>query len=1052
MGVDIGRWRAAIGLFYNRPYRTSKTPIYLSVTPWIIFSKYCGSVLCLILMLLCIAGIESNPGPYPTVHFWPVNNVKNMCFHISLCHILRYFFHPVNLDMSSLSQEIKWLNDLINGDNQILYEEAVQGLYCVWSGLNTDFEVGTQQDIHEYMIYVLQHLDWLNESQKFIFSEQSCVKCLHCPYSNEIENVVSSVILHVKDSLQASISTYFDDNQVIQDSLCTSCGQTGMTLKNNLHNEPDIITLVMNRFNGLHKDTTLIQSKDTILLQNHVYNIVAAFLHHGDSMVTGHYTALLNTGGKWIHLNDNITEVFYQPPMHLFNNLYVAFAKKKQNYSHSIQTKPLITNEHHNDTDLEQSNLKISNDDSYTVMVKNAYADGACTSDSSTSKKHYLTQETRAKLRAFLLQNPSASNRTVQDIFNVTARQVLYYKKHITTKPMQSHSTKDLMTKIIENPALDFETARAVWPNLPKKTYMNAKAAVSKKNKKKESSTNKTATVTSALNTETELPPSVIEISHCNQHSHLSQQRTHTNSINNGSHRLSNTNSVMKYYDIVRDFRKIPCIVCHMLCSSSHVIKPDDALTRILYQSHMSDSLDMQMCLKCYKCLRGKKQMPLNAWINLDNGQIPLSLQRLNQIEKRLISLMQPFLSIMTLPLGQNALKGQAIHFPTTTLEITKQLPNCATHFVCVQQENTPENTLHYANKNKVYDALAFLKKHNHLYAGTTICDKNLSILSNSADQWCDDNIDMNFTVMPQDFTNITSVGQFIGQLPELTMKRSAETPINMFSCENMEEQCFPWLFPYARGTYKQQKSMHLKQYCSSRIFNKSLIFAKDPSYIFWLFNLYQLYQLQNAVNIALRKKDMSNHYSNHLTLQNLKTNSDLPCFAWTMLKQIRGTAGYWNSTRTDLFAMFSTIGPPTFFLTFSANDINWIELHEEILVINGINRDPKDLTKTERIQMLNANSAIAVNFFMRKWLAFFRHIILGDTKPLGNVIDYFWRLEIQVYFTMNELIYLQYTGFVQVLEIPVIPLNHFSNLASPAILMQVLESPKNLNLPTYFL
>ena len=44
-------------------------------------------------------------------------------------------------------------------------------------------------------------------------------------------------------------------------------------------------------------------------------------------------------------------------------------------------------------------------------------------------------------------------------------------------------------------------------------------------------------------------------------------------------------------------------------------------------------------------------------------------------------------------------------------------------------------------------------------------------------------------------------------------------------------------------------------------------------------------------------------------------------------MKTMRGTASYWNVTKNDLFSMIKSLGPPTWFITLSANDLNWTGL-----------------------------------------------------------------------------------------------------------------------------
>ncbi|ORU93952.1 MAG: hypothetical protein A6F71_09080 [Cycloclasticus sp. symbiont of Poecilosclerida sp. M] len=48
---------------------------------------------------------------------------------------------------------------------------------------------------------------------------------------------------------------------------------------------------------------------------------------------------------------------------------------------------------------------------------------------------------------------------------------------------------------------------------------------------------------------------------------------------------------------------------------------------------------------------------------------------------------------------------------------------------------------------------------------------------------------------------------------------------------------------------------------------------------------------------------------------------------SYMFMKNIRGTAAYWKDQLLDLLARINTLGPPTFFVTLTANDMHWPEL-----------------------------------------------------------------------------------------------------------------------------
>ena len=71
-----------------------------------------------------------------------------------------------------------------------------------------------------------------------------------------------------------------------------------------------------------------------------------------------------------------------------------------------------------------------------------------------------------------------------------------------------------------------------------------------------------------------------------------------------------------------------------------------------------------------------KTKLPPFALVNnMHVRAIPPELSCLNNMEKRLISCVQPFMKLVVLPYGQQALKGQTINFPINASEICQSLP-----------------------------------------------------------------------------------------------------------------------------------------------------------------------------------------------------------------------------------------------------------------------------------------------------------------------------------------------------------------------------------------
>ena len=56
-------------------------------------------------------------------------------------------------------------------------------------------------------------------------------------------------------------------------------------------------------------------------------------------------------------------------------------------------------------------------------------------------------------------------------------------------------------------------------------------------------------------------------------------------------------------------------------------------------------------------------------------------------------------------------------------------------------------------------------------------------------------------------------------------------------------------------------------------------------------------------------------------------TDPDILQNLYMFMKNIRGTVAYFRNALYDLLAMFRCLGPPTLFMTLSADDLHWPEL-----------------------------------------------------------------------------------------------------------------------------
>ena len=113
-------------------------------------------------------------------------------------------------------------------------------------------------------------------------------------------------------------------------------------------------------------------------------------------------------------------------------------------------------------------------------------------------------------------------------------------------------------------------------------------------------------------------------------------------------------------------------------------------------------------------------------------------------------------------------------------------------------------------------------------------------------------------------------------------------------------------------------------------------------------------------------------------------------------MRNIRSTAAYWQRAKLDLISMFQMLGPPTYFITLSADDINWPDLMHVLAKCDSMNLTDEEVLQppsSERRWLLCSYPVVMAQHFSH---CFVNHVMKGEGQPIGEVIDFFWRVKFQ--------------------------------------------------------
>jgi len=182
-----------------------------------------------------------------------------------------------------------------------------------------------------------------------------------------------------------------------------------------------------------------------------------------------------------------------------------------------------------------------------------------------------------------------------------------------------------------------------------------------------------------------------------------------------------------------KEMPEFVCTCCHRLLFKQSVVEFKQEKYNLDYQV-VSDALQQRYrklssdgivytCCTCNQALK-RPRIPSQAVANRPELQeIPDTLNGLNDLERRLISLRIPFMKMLSLPRGgQKAVKGPAVNIPTKTDAITTLLPRIPDNasILPVKLKRKLEYSGHYMHHTvrpqKILEALHWLKLNNEHY------------------------------------------------------------------------------------------------------------------------------------------------------------------------------------------------------------------------------------------------------------------------------------------------------------------------------------------------
>nr|XP_055030976.1 uncharacterized protein LOC129419814 [Misgurnus anguillicaudatus] len=441
------------------------------------------------------------------------------------------------------------------------------------------------------------------------------------------------------------------------------------------------------------------------------------------------------------------------------------------------------------------------------------------------------------------------------------------------------------------------------------------------------------------------------------------------------------------------------------------------------------------ICHSCHSTLlRGT--MPDIAVANkLQFSPIPPELCNLNILERHVIAKYIPFAKILTLPKGQQrAIKGAVISVASeveTTVNCLPR-PRSESQLLTVKLKRRLCYQGHYQyqtmNMHKVLSALAKLKDMHSEYKNIVINDSSAhdepmdidnSSQSENTERQSNENEHDNSSDDPES-NNEQHSGLVLDtclQPPDLGQHllsyddgifciapAEKNSPVSIFKIPKLESMAFPVQFPDGKNTFDEPdrvKCVSPSRYFNTRLFSVDNRCAKDTNYIFFAQFVTEMHMATSSMSIQLRKAKPMTRDGRRINCSLLQDKSELEKLvhnkeATRFMQPLRGTPAYWEKTLRDLFSMLRQLGTPTFFCTFSAAEMRWPEVITAIKAQQGETVNFSELDWSEKCDILKSNPVTAMRMFEKRVEALIRDLIMSPAQPIGEVIDFFYRVEFQ--------------------------------------------------------
>ena len=299
-----------------------------------------------------------------------------------------------------------------------------------------------------------------------------------------------------------------------------------------------------------------------------------------------------------------------------------------------------------------------------------------------------------------------------------------------------------------------------------------------------------------------------------------------------------------------------------------------------------------------------------------------------------------------------------------------------------------------FQNSDKLLECIRKSKTEENLFQNDIYSDTEINELEEEDDFIEFDEIDEQ--VQFDTFVDDAEILEFLDVAPA-----EYEVPRYILYDEHSEELAFPTIYAGKKKQEIYPSRISFSNRVRWELRSDDNRVRRNPEKIFFMYKIYQMEAISSSHDFSVRSvKGGSQYIAENVRTAQQKKNLSKVDRGYFMFKKLRNSPQYLNARKKDILGMIRQLGLPTWFMSLSAADTKWgILLANLVLIVDKVVISPEDaenLNWKEKCRLMNSDPVTCARYFDNRFLKFLNNVLRDDTNPIGEVTDYFYKIEFQ--------------------------------------------------------